>query len=351
MRAFSYQPPPGRVVFGAGASRARLAEELAELGARRVLLVAAPSERGLAEELAAPLRGLVAGTFDRVRPHVPAEVAEAAREAAHDARADWLLSVGGGSTTGVAKAVALELGLPIAAVPTTYAGSEMTPIYGITDGGRKRTGTSPAVVPRLVVYDPELTVTLPPAITAASAMNAMAHAIEALYGPGANPVTALVAEEAIRALAAGMPAAVDDPSDPDARDVTLWGAYLAASALAVAGVGLHHRICHVLGGAYDLPHAELHAILLPHVVALQERDLPEVMARVALALGAPRASPALLALAERVPGPHTLADLGLRDVAEAADLIAAELALEPNTARALLAAAFRPSPQSARPPG
>jgi maleylacetate reductase len=351
---FVYQPLPGRIVFGAGASRIHLAPELERLGARRALLIAASAERALADELVSPLGARVAGTFGDVRPHVPLEVAQAARHAARDVRADCLISVGGGSTTGAAKAVALELGIPIAAIPTTYAGSEMTPIYGITDGRRKRTGTSAAVVPRLVIYDPELTFSLPPPITASSAMNAMAHAIEALYAPGANPVTALVAEEAIRALADGMPRAVADPSDPHARYRTLWGAYLAASALAVAGTSIHHKICHVLGGAYDLPHAELHAIILPHVVASKEREAPALMARVATALATDSAALALHSLVEQVPVPHALADIGLddADLDEAAALLADELVLDPTEARQILAAAHagaRPTTSAAIP--
>jgi maleylacetate reductase len=320
---FTYQPLPGRVVFGAGTSRTRLAAEVQRLGAGRVLLVVAPQERELADELVAPLGDAVVGTFTEVRPHVPIEVAQAARAMAREVAADGLLAVGGGSTTGAAKAVALELGLPIAAVPTTYAGSEMTPIYGLTTGQRKQTGSSLDVLPKLVVYDPELTVSLPPHITGPSAMNAMAHCVEALYAPGANPVTSLLAEEGIRALADGMPRAVADPGDIAARSTALYGAYLAASALAVAGTGLHHKICHVLGGAYDLPHAEMHAILLPHVVAQQERVMPAVMDRVARALGVTRPAEGLYAL-ERAAGiPTALTDVGMReaDVDEAVGLV------------------------------
>ncbi len=241
--------------------------------------------------------------------------------------------------TGAGKAVALETGLPIAAVPTTYAGSEMTPIYGITDGRRKVTGTSAAVVPRLVVYDPDLLASLPAPLAAASAMNAMAHAVEALYGPGANPLTSLVAEGAIRTLAEGLGSG--DPA------VLLRGAFLAGSALAVAGTGLHHRICHVLGGAYDLPHAELHAVVLPHAVALLEDDHPAEMACVANALGATDAAPALHALLAGLPGAHSLAEIGLREdeLDDAAALLEEELGLD---ARELLAAAHSGRPPAVR---
>jgi alcohol dehydrogenase class IV len=212
------------------------------------------------------------------------------------------------------------------AVPTTYAGSEVTPVWGMTEGRRKTTGTDPRVLPRVVVYDPELTFTLPPAITGPSAMNALAHCVEAFYGPGANPITALVAEEGIRALAAGVPVAVSRPHEPDGRSETLYGAYLAGAAFAVSGSGLHHKICHVLGGAYDLPHAELHTVVLPQVVAFQAPALPEVMERVARALGGygrDGAAAGLHELALAIGAPTALRDIGMReeDLDEAAGLV------------------------------
>ena len=325
-RSITFEALPGRVVFGPRASRERLAAEVDRLGASRLLLIATERERARAEELSAVLGDRVAGRFTDVRPHVPAEVAERARAAAREAGADALLSIGGGSTTGTAKAVALEAALPIVAVPTTYAGSEVTPVWGMTEGRRKTTGTDPRVLPRVVVYDPELTFTLPPAITGPSAMNALAHCVEAFYGPGANPITALVAEEGIRALAAGVPVAVSRPHEPDGRSETLYGAYLAGAAFAVAGSGLHHKICHVLGGAYDLPHAELHTVVLPQVVAFQAPALPEVMERVARALGGygrDGAAAGLHELALAIGAPTALRDIGMReaDLDEAAGLV------------------------------
>ena len=313
MNAFTYDALPGRVVFGAGASRDRLAEEVGRLDAERVLLIATEQERELAEDLASPLGERLAGLFTRVRPHVPVEVAERARDAAREVGADCLLSVGGGSTTGTAKAVALEMDLPIVAVPTTYAGSEMTPVYGLTSGQRKRTGKSLKVLPKVVIYDPELTFSLPDFITGPSAMNAMAHCVEAFYAPGANPITSLMAEEGIRALASGVPAAVSRPDDLEGRTRTLYGAYLAGAAFAAAGGGIHHKICHVLGGAYDLPHAETHTVILPQAVAFNEGAIPEVMQRVARALGAEEAAAGLYDLARRIGAPTALKDIGMRE--------------------------------------
>lgn len=313
MRHFTYEALPGRIVFGVGVSRERLAGEVGWLGAERVLLVATEQERTLAEKLAEPLGDRIVDVFTDVKPHVPVEVARAAREMARSSGADCLLSVGGGSTTGTAKAVALETTLPIIALPTTYAGSEVTPVYGLTEAQRKTTGRSLDVLPKVVVYDPELTISLPASITGPSAMNAMAHCVEAFYAPGANPITSLVAEEGIRALGRGVPVAVERPEDLEGRSATLYGAYLAGAAFAVAGSGIHHKICHVLGGAYDLPHADMHTVVLPHAVAFNEPAIPEVMDRVARALGTQEAASGLYGLAERIGAPTALKDIGMKE--------------------------------------
>lgn len=311
MKAFTYDALPGRVVFGPGVARTGLRDEVDAFGAARILLVAADSEAGLARELCAPFAGRIAETFSGVRPHVPVEVAESARAAA--AGADLVLCVGGGSTTGTAKAVALTTGLPIVAVPTTYAGSEVTPVWGLTEGSRKRTGTDPRVLPRTVVYDPELTLTLPADLSVASGLNAIAHCVEAFWAPRRNPVSSAVAEDGIRRLAAGLPAVAADAGDLDARVPLLLGAYLAGSAFAVAGSGLHHKICHVLGGAFDLPHAWTHAIVLPHVLAFNAPAAPEAASRIASALGLPDPVEGLWRLGEKLGVPAGLRELGLRE--------------------------------------
>jgi alcohol dehydrogenase class IV len=284
--------------------------------------------------------------FTEVRQHVPVEVARAARTAAEGA--DALLSLGGGSAVGTAKAVALETGLPIVAVPTTYAGSEMTPVWGLTEGARKTTGRDARVLPKVVVYDPELTVSLPPEITGPSAVNALAHCVEAFYAPGASPISSLMAEEGIRAIARGVPVAVARPGDAEGRAETLYGAYLAGAAFAVAGSGLHHKICHVLGGAYDLPHAPLHTVVLPQVAAFQAPALPEEMGRVARAMGADDAGRGIFDLARLIGAPTALRDIGMRaaDLDEAVGLVLEQVPednprpVEENDVRGLLEAAF-----------
>ena len=328
MQPFTYDALPGRVVFGPGTARARLADEISRLGASRLLLITTPRAAALARELAAPLGGRVAGVCTAVREHVPSGVAEAARQQAAETGADALLSIGGGSATGTAKAVALTTGLPVIAIPTTYAGSEVTPVWGLTEGDRKTTGTDPRVLPRVVLYDPDLTVSLPAGLTAASGLNALAHCAEAFWAPGRNPVTALAAAEGLRALAQALPLAVKDGADLAARGDLLYGAYLAGTAFGVAGAGLHHKICHVLGGRYGLPHAQTHAIVLPYVMALNLPGAPAAAARISQALdeaGLDPAGPAaaVQALAGRLGLPGGLRDIGLREdqIDEAARLI------------------------------
>jgi maleylacetate reductase len=320
----TYEALPGRVVFGPG-SLAEVAGEVERLGGRRVLVVDGLFDAGVLERFQQDLGPDHAGTIGDVAQHVPAESAATAVRRARESGADCLVAVGGGSATGLAKAVALETGLPILAVPTTYAGSEMTPIWGITAEGRKETGRDLRVLPRTVVYDPVLTLSLPPLAGAASGMNAVAHCVEAMWTAAANPVTDAVAAEGIALLAAGLRGAVEDPRDLDARSTALRGAWLGGTALAVGGTGLHHRICHVLGGTFDLPHAEVHAIVLPWVVDQYREAAPAALARIARALGDDDAVEGLRALARGLGLSAGLADLGLRrgDIELASELAAA----------------------------
>jgi maleylacetate reductase len=344
---FEYDALPVRVIFGRGTADRKLAGVVDDLAVRRVLVIVAGPEAPLARRLVAPFSERVAGVFTDVRPHVPVEVAEAARAAVARCGADAVLSIGGGSTTGTAKAVALTTGLPIVAVPTTYAGSEVTPVWGLTDHGRKTTGTDRRVLPRVVLYDPELSATLPVGLSVVSGLNAVAHCVEAFWGPRANPVTSLMAEEGLRALAAGLRGVIRDPGGLEPRSGVLYGAWLAGTVFATAGSGLHHKICHVLGGAYDLPHAETHAVVLPHVTALVASSLPDVDARVSAALGAPAGTPAadaLAALARRLGAPTALRELGLpEDELGAATQLVAEQVPDRSQAdiEALLSAAWR----------
>jgi maleylacetate reductase len=329
---FEYTSHPSRVVFGPGRVD-ELAAEIDGLGVGRVFLIADSQAKVLAEAIAAQLGARVVGRWHEVVQHVPVELAERARAAATDAGADAVVCLGGGSSTGLAKAVALTHRLPIVAVPTTYAGSEMTTIYGLTGGRHKQTGTSPDVLPRVVVYDPLLTLGLPSNVTGPSAFNALAHSVEALYATGCNPVTTALALEGVRAISRSLPTVMADSSDVAGRSNLLYGAYLSGIALGTTSAGLHHKLCHVLGGTFNLVHADAHAAVLPHAVAFNAPALPDEMARLADALGSPGDDPAGalwdLAMASGVT--TDLAALGLTaaDLPEAAERAAAAITDNP----------------------
>jgi alcohol dehydrogenase class IV len=312
MNSFTYVSLPSRVVFGAGAV-AQLPAELEKLGARRALVLSTPGRAASVKAVAASLGARCAGIYDKAVMHVPVEVAEDARRAAKALDADCCVAVGGGSTIGLGKAIAASAGLPVLAVPTTYSGSEMTPIYGLTEGGLKRTQRDARVLPRTVIYDPELTLGLPPATSAASGMNAIAHCVEAMYAQDANPIVSLMAEEGIRALAASLPIVIKEPSNLDARSDALYGAWLAGVSLGAVGMALHHKLCHTLGGTWNLPHAETHAIVLPHAARYNRDAAPEAMARIARALGAKDAPTGLYDLEMKLGLKMKLADLGMKE--------------------------------------
>jgi maleylacetate reductase len=350
MNAFVYQASAARVIFGAG-TLARLPDEVAQLGATRALVLCTPEQRASGERVAALLGERAAGVFDRAAMHVPVEAAREARAEAQRLGADCAVAIGGGSTTGLGKAIALESGLPIVAVPTTYAGSEMTPIYGLTEGGLKKTGRDERVRPRTVIYDPELTLSLPLAMTVTSGFNAIAHAAEGLYAPDVNPVIALMAEEGIRASAASLPPLQTDPRDLGARSDALYGAWLCGTVLGAITMGLHHKLCHTLGGSFNLPHAEVHTVVLPHALAYNASAVPEALARVARALGVGDAARGLHELARRLGAPTSLAALGMPadGLDRAADLAvqnqyANPRPLERVALRALLQRAFDGAP-------
>ena len=310
-RAFSHETLGQRVRFAAGQAPVAVAEEVELLGASRVMLVASDAESALADPVAAALPTVVRHT--EVVMHVPTATADRARAVAAEHDVDVLVCVGGGSTTGLAKAVALTTGLPVVAVPTTYAGSEATNVWGLTEGARKTTGTDARVLPRAVVYDASLTVSLPVAMSVASGLNALAHCVDSMWAPRADPINQVLAGEGIAALAAGLPAVVADPADLDGRERLLYAAYLSAVAFASAGSGLHHKICNVLGGMFDLPHAPTHAVVLPHVLALNAPEAPAAAERIAAGLGSQDALTGLEALRTRVSAPRALRDLGLHE--------------------------------------
>jgi len=286
------------------------------------MVLCAPEQVAQAEDVAARLGDRSAGTYDRAVMHVPIETAQAAREEARSRGADCCVAVGGGSTIGLGKAIALDSGLPIIAVPTTYAGSEMTPIWGLTEGGLKRTGRDERVLPRTVIYDPTLSLTLPAFIAGPSGMNAIAHCVEALYSENANPIISLMAEEGIRALGEALPAVVATPDDRDARAKALYGAWLAGASLGAVGMAIHHKLCHTLGGSFNLPHADVHTVIIPHAAHYNRDAAPEAMSRLARALNTEDGPGALHDLAKAIGAKLALKDIGMaeQDLDRAADL-------------------------------
>jgi maleylacetate reductase len=333
--AFVHQAAPSRVVFGAG-SLGKAPEEVAFLGATRILLIATPGRGKLAGELASRLGAKAVGVFDRAVMHVPVETAEAARAEAQRLDADCYVAIGGGSATGVAKAIAFGTGCPILCIPTTYSGSEMTPTWGLTENNVKKTSRDPRVLPRTAIYDPALTISMPAMLSATSGMNAMAHCVEALYAQDSNPVVSLLAEEGIRALSKGLPAVVKAPSDMQARSLALYGAWLGGTVLGAVGMALHHKLCHILGGAFNLPHSETHTILLPHVTAYNAVAAPQPMERVARAVGgkggAQSAAAGLYDLEAAMGAPLSLKSLGLKHegLDQAADLAVRNASYNPR---------------------
>ena len=350
---FTHDQPPARIVFGPG-TLDRLDDELERLGVWRAVVIHGRSTAAFAERLSGDRW---AGAISEVRRHVPAELADRARDRVAELAADGLVALGGGSAIGLAKAVALTAKLPIVAVPTTYSGSEMTTLYAVSEGGRKRTGRDEAVRPRTVVYDPELSRDLPLAVSGPSAMNALAHCIDALWAPAATPVTTLLAEEGARAVREGLDAIVAAPDDLEGRGRLLYGAALAGWALGIAGVALHHKVCHVLGGMFDLPHAETHSAVLPQVTARNAPLTPAPAARLAAALGTADLATGVYDLAERVGSPTSLRALGLReqDLGSAAAAVAEATGEPLNSTRDLLQRAWagtRPErTDAARPDG
>jgi maleylacetate reductase len=318
---FAFDGLPVRVVFGHG-TLSRASEEVRRLGAKRALVLTTPQQAAEGQKLGAALGSLFAGVYSGATMHTPTDVTEHALTAMTDCAADCVVSLGGGSTTGLGKALALRTGVNQLCIPTTYAGSEMTPILGETRDGLKTTVRTPNVLPETVIYDVDLTMSLPPGLTATSGVNAIAHAVEALYAQDKNPIISLMAEEGIRVLARALPVIMATPDDRDARSEALYGAWLCGACLGAVGMALHHKLCHTLGGTFDLPHAETHTIVLPHAMAYNAPAVPEAAMKIAHALGASDAAQGLFDLARRLNTKLALKDIGMpRDgIDKAADL-------------------------------
>lgn len=322
---FVFHANPSRVIFGAGL-RAKAAEELDRLGISRAIVLATPPQAALAAEFARDIGMRAVIVYPGAAMHTPVEVTESALLAVQSVNANGILSAGGGSTIGLGKAIALRTDLPQLAIPTTFAGSEMTPILGQTERGAKTTQRTPKVLPETVIYDPDLVTTMPRSIAGPSGMNAIAHSVEALYAKDANPVVSLMAEDSIRALGNALPRLLAQAGDRDAWTEALYGAWLAGACLGLVGMSLHHKICHTLGGTFNLDHAGIHCLMLPYTAAYNRDAAPEAMRRVARALHARELSgdapSALYDLMLKTATHRSLREFGLteNDLETAADL-------------------------------
>lgn len=310
-RDFIYSTSPAHIVFGPGKATT-VGEWIDRIGCRRALVLSTPHQEGDAQRLADTLGPRTAGVFAGAVMHTPVDVTDTAMVVVRQTAADVVVSLGGGSTTGLGKAIAYRTDLPQIVIPTTYAGSEVTPILGQTEAGRKTTVRSANILPEVVIYDPSLTLGLPVGMSVTSGLNAMAHAVEALYAEDRNPVSSLMAVEGLRAFQKSLPAVVNSPRDEAVRSEALYGAWLCGTVLGTVGMALHHKICHTLGGTFDTPHAETHAIMLPHTAAFNAVAVPDMLAPVAEIFGG-SVGGGLWDFAKAAGAPLALKDLGLSE--------------------------------------
>jgi maleylacetate reductase len=318
---FIYDANPSRVIFAVGA-RSKISEELDRLGASRIMVIATPTQAGLAAEFARLIGERAGIVYPGAQLHTPTNVTEAALTAVSSVQADGLLAIGGGTAIGLSKAIALRADLPLLVIPTTFAGSEMTPILVETERGVKTTQRSARVLPETVIFDPELVSALPASVAGPSAMNAIANAVQALCAKDGNPLTAMMAEESIRALGAALPRFLADTADKDAWTEALYGSWLAGASIGSTGMATHHKICDVLVSAFDLVHADVHCVMLPYTAAFGRLAAPAAIERVARALGCEDGPSALHDLMLKAADHNSLRAMGLTRAAleKAADL-------------------------------
>jgi maleylacetate reductase len=352
VKPFVYNALPGRVIFGTGTLQ-NLAAELEQLNCRRAFVLCGAQQASKGAALMAQLGPLAVGLFCEAAMHTPVKITDRAMSQLREAKSDCLVALGGGSTIGLGKALAQRTDLPQIAVPTTYAGSEATPILGQTELGRKTIQRTLKVLPKVIIYDVALTLTLPPRQTVASGMNAIAHAVEALYANDVSPMIEAIAQQGITAFAQALPSIVQDPRNQAARAIALYGAWTCGVCLGTGRMALHHQLCHMLGGSFHLPHAETHAVMLAHAVAYNALAAPDAMVQIAHALGVENAAQGLYNLAQKIGAPMTLREIGMQagDLPRAAELAVAAPYWNPRpidkaAALALLSDAFygrRPS--------
>ena len=317
MDPFEYNANPGRVIFGSGSIK-KLPNEINRLGLKSPLFLSTPQQVSQAEEIQKIVSDASitpAGVYTQATMHTPSHITEDALSFVKTKSADCVVSIGGGSTIGLGKAISVRTGLPHICIPTTYAGSEMTPILGETQDGRKTTRSDPKILPGTVIYDVDFTMTLPPALSATSGVNAIAHAVEALYAKNTNPIISLLALDATKALAESLPEIIENPKYQAARERAQYGAWLCGTCLGTSAMALHHKLCHTLGGSFNLPHAETHTIVLPHALSYNAPAIPKVMDQLATALPGSDgdATKGLNLLLEKLKVKRALKDFGMKE--------------------------------------
>jgi maleylacetate reductase len=320
VRSFSYSVSPAQIIFGSG-SLSRLPDAIKGQGGTRALILSTLHQKEEAERIASSLGPLTAGLFADATMHTPVDVTERAMAVYDEVGADCVVAFGGGSTIGLGKAIAYRNGAPQIVVATTYAGSEVTPILGQTENGRKTTVRGTSILPEAVIYDPDLTLGLPVAMSVSSGLNAMAHALEGLYAQDRNPISSMMAIEGLRALKQALPEIVKTPSQLEARSEALYGSWLCGTVLGAVGMALHHKLCHTLGGSFDLPHAETHAIMLPHSVAYNAMAAADALEPACDLFGGSLGG-GLYDFAASIGAPMALRDLGMKegDLDQAAEI-------------------------------
>ena len=321
MRPFVYNALPARVIFGVGRLQ-NLPEEVKRLGCTRALILSTKSQEQSGIQVQKLLGTAAVGLYANATMHTPETITLEAVQYAKKVNADCLVSVGGGSTIGLGKAIAYRTDLPQIVVPTTYSGSEATPILGQTANNQKTTLKSDKVLPEVILYDVDLTLTLPAKMTITSGMNAIAHAVEALYSPEANPMTDMLAEQGIAAIARALPLIHKNPQDKEARSDALFGAWACGTCLGAVGMSLHHKLCHTLGGSFNMAHAETHTVILPHAVVYNAPGARKAIETVARALGVENAAQGLFDMAKNLGAPCSLKELGFKedDIPRAAEI-------------------------------
>ncbi len=347
MEPFKYTGLPGRVIFGDG-TLGQLKEELAHLDCKSAMVITTAFQKDLGQNILSTLGELGAVLYTNAQMHTPVDTTNEAMALVSKNAVDCFIPVGGGSTIGLSKALALRTNLPQIAIPTTYAGSEMTPILGQTEKGLKTTLRDMKVLPDSVIYDVSLTMSLPQTMSGLSGINAIAHAVEALYAEDKNPIISMKATEGIRALYSALSKIMIDPADRGARSDALYGAWLCASCLGSVGMALHHKLCHTVGGTFNLPHAETHAIILPHAIAYNYHTARDAMHKLCDALGSDQPYNALYNLTKSIGAPISLKALGMPEsgIQQATDLAMKNQyynprPLEADAIKTLLAKAWR----------